>query len=72
MDEVNEDGQVHQHESFGHGDREMGDEVRTMRNAGDSDQRQHRIDEGGHERAQRELVAEVAHEVAHHAGAELL
>ena len=36
------------------------------------DQSQHRVHEGGHEHAQRDLVADVADEVAHHPGTELL
>ena len=37
----------------------------------DRPERQHRVDERGHERAERELRAPVADEVAQHAGAEL-
>ena len=70
MDEVDEDAEVDQHEGLGHRGGQVRDE--SLADTADGAEREHGEDEGADEHAQRHLVADVAHEVPHHAGPELL
>ena len=71
MDEVDEHGEVDEQQGLGDGDRQVRHEI-AVGIAGDRDEGQHRVDERAHEDAQRHLIADVADEVPHHAGTELL
>ncbi len=71
VDEVDEDAEVDQEERLGHGDREVGDEL-PGRRGGDASECHDGVHEGADEDAQRHLIAEIAHEMTHHARTELL
>ena len=70
VDEVDQHPEVEQQERLGDGRRQMGDERGAQ--AVDGSQGEHGVDERADEDPQRHLVADVPHEVAHHAWAELL
>ena len=70
VDEVDQHAEVDQQQRLGDRRGEVRDEVCAQ--AVDGDQAEHRVDERPDEDAQRHLVPDVADEVAHHAGPELL
>ena len=70
MQEVDEYKEVGHHQHQRHRDADVRDEA-AARALADRSKRQHGVDERGHERAERDLSAPVADEVAQHPGAEL-
>ena len=70
MDEVDQDSQVGHHQPQRHGDPDVRDEV-PVRARPDGDQHQHRVHEGGHEGAERQLGAAITDEVPQHPRPEL-
>ena len=70
VDEVDQHREVDHQQRLGHRRREVRHEGRA--GTVDGHQSEHRVHEGADEDAQRDLVADVADEVPHHAGSELL
>ena len=70
VDEVDQDREVDHQQGLGHRGGEVRDEV--LAGAVDGDERQDRVHERPDEDAERDLVADVADEVPHHPGPELL
>jgi len=71
VDEVDEHGHVDEEQTLCDRDREMGNEI-AAGESGDGTQRQDGVDEGPDEDPERDLVPDIADEVPHHPGSELL
>ena len=72
MDEVDEHDDVDHEQGLGDHDREVGHEDPPRAADGGRAESERRVHEGRHEHTESYLVADVADEVPHHAGAELL